>query len=223
MRCEMSIDALIISAGYSSRMNSFKPLMKFQGIPFLFSIILKISNVCQKIFIITGYRDEDLREEITKYLLKEPEKFWLDNANIPTEDWNTLSQKISFHKNPSYHKGMFSSLQCGLNFTEAPWILYHFVDQPHIPKFFYEQFVAQISSDYDWIQPRYRSRSAHPILLNRKVIKSILNSDSFTTLKDLTKKQKFRKKLWDCNFPEVIEDFNTENDITQSGEIDEFI
>jgi len=49
------IHGLILSAGLSSRMTKFKPLLSYKGKSFLQNIVLGLDFVCEKIIIATGY------------------------------------------------------------------------------------------------------------------------------------------------------------------------
>ncbi len=210
----VSLDGLIISAGYSSRMKHFKPLMKYNGIPFLLSIIIKLSNVCQNIVVVIGYQADNLKKEITHWLSQSPEDSWLKLGNLTEKSWFNLSQRINIQYNQDFNLGMFSSLQYGLQQLPNPeWVLYHFVDQPHIPKHFYSKFVTQITSNCNWIQPVYKGRKAHPIIFDSVVINTILKANPTTSLNTLTQKSRFKKKYWNCQFPEIIQDLDTPLDL----------
>ncbi len=212
----VNLDGLIISAGYSSRMKRFKPLMKYNGIPFLLSIIIKLSKVCENIVVVIGYQADNLKKEITHWLNQSPEDTWLKLGNLTEKSWYNLSQRISIEYNQDFNLGMFSSLQCGLRQLLHPkWVLYHFVDQPHIPTHFYSKFVAQISSDFNWIQPVYKGGKAHPIIFDPIVISAILKADPGTNLNIVVQQSKFKKKYWNCQFPEIIQDLDTQLDLTK--------
>jgi molybdenum cofactor cytidylyltransferase len=211
------IDGLIISAGYSSRMKDFKPLRLFNGIPFLLNIIIKISKVCRNIIIVTGFKANHLEAEINHWLKRQPVQNCLKSFNFNEQKWGKLRTQIRFCYNPQFNEGMFSSLQTGLKYLQnSNWILYHFVDQPHLPSKFYQDLVKRISEDVDWIQPVYNQKNAHPIIFNHIVAKKIINSDISQNLYELSNLNIFRKKLWKCQYPEVLTDFNSENDFIKS-------
>ena len=108
---------------------------------------------------------------------------------------------------------MFTSLQKGLEKAkECDWILYHFVDQPHLPQNFYLEFYSQISDKFDWIQPAFSEKNGHPILLNKSLFDHIIYADENSTLKDLNNKLKINKKIWNCDYKEVLDDIDTPED-----------
>ncbi len=212
-------DGLIISAGYSSRMDGFKPLMRYNDMPFLFGIFLKMAQVCRKIVIVTGYRHEDIRHEIDCWLHRHPTSAMRELTGFSAADWHRLPGRLTYVYNPDYDSGMFSSLQAGMrHLPESGWILYHFVDQPHIPVSFYPAFGTAADENYDWIQPRYQDRSGHPILLNGKVRSRILSAGSDASLNSLSSAPEIRKKYWDCHHPQVCIDFDTRRDLSEAGE-----
>ena len=189
-----TIGGLIISAGLSERMRQLKPLISFDDKPFLAHIILKLNTVCQKIVIVTGHQSDTIKNEINTWLKTH-------NKNL---------NNIIWCYNPDFTKGMFTSLQRGLKELDGiGWILYHFVDQPNIPKQFYKQFVNQIDDEYEWIQPGYNSISGHPVLLSDKLVKPILRLSPTKSLRDLSKHKVVKRKIWSCNFPEILQDYDT--------------
>jgi molybdenum cofactor cytidylyltransferase len=214
----MKIEAIVISAGYSSRMNDFKPLMKFEGLPFILQVILKLSDCCDKVHVVTGYRSEDIKEVLTEWFQRSPETAWFEKIGGSKNEWSSLLKKVKYIYNPNFEQGMFSSLKSGLfSCQDAEWILYHFVDQPHIPKEFYNSFIRQISDNFNWIQPCYQQRRGHPLLFHQSLFPEILQADSFSSLYQISQNSAIKKKLWDCPFPQILQNFNSPSDL-QPGE-----
>jgi molybdenum cofactor cytidylyltransferase len=214
----MKIEALIISAGYSRRMKDFKPLLKFEGIPFILSIILKLYRYCERIHIVIGYRAEEIKEVLSKWFNHPPAEILLLANRISEEEWFTLKESVHCIYHPNYDQGMFSSLQAGLVYCQnTDWILYHFVDQPHIPESFYSSFTKQISTDYDWIQPCYHQQKGHPIFLNKSLFPIILKEAPSQSLSRIFKNSVIKTKLWNCPYPQVLRDFDSPLDM-QPGE-----
>lgn len=214
------INALIISAGFSSRMKSFKPLMLFEELPFIISVICKTSQICRNLYIVTGYREEDVREEILKWLDKQPDQQALKSVNLSITEWKKLHLKVNFIYNEHYQHGMFSSLKIGLkHIGKTDWILYHFVDQPHIPADFYPLFKEQLDDQYHWIQPCYQKTNAHPIMIRWDLGEKISKSENVDNLKSFSQNQHIKKKFWNCDYPQVLSDFDTPDSLYQQGEL----
>ncbi len=180
-------------------MTELKALMAFKGKPFLGSIIQKLASVCESIVVVTGHESEKIQKETQTFL----------NGQTHLEN-----KKIIWSFNPDYQKGMFSSLQTGLQALEKnAWVLYHFVDQPTLPAKFYFDFISELDDKYDWLQPTYQAKNGHPILFSPNVARDILNAQTSQSLREIKKNKKISKKYWTCNFPQVLQDFNSIEDI----------
>lgn len=196
------IYGLILSAGLSGRIKMFKPLADYKRKTFIHNIILKLNPVCEKIFIVTGFNSEKLKEEVTKDFSNEKK----------------LLNKLNFVYNENYEQGMFTSLQKGISAAaDCDWILYHFVDQPGLPDNFYKEFVKQVDAIYNWIQPTYKKRHGHPILLGKNLFELIINSSSESNLREISKSLIVKKKYWESNYNEIFQDIDTEEDYLQLG------
>ncbi|MBU0474116.1 MAG: NTP transferase domain-containing protein [Bacteroidetes bacterium] len=184
-----NITALITAAGFSSRMGAFKPLLLYYGKSFLVNIIDKLNPICDKIVVVTGYKASLIETEL---------------KSLPEND------KIQTVFNNNFKDGMFSSLQVGLNNSlDSDWILYHFIDQPNLQTKFYEDLFSQIEDSFDWIQPQFDQKSGHPILLNKRMISIISSLSKTSNLKEISSQTDIRKKYWNCNHPEILNDVDT--------------
>ena len=216
---EDKINALIISAGYSQRMGAFKPSLEYQNLPFILNIVLKTSQICDSVFIVTGYRSSYLRKKVDNLLSRDPLPEWLHKNHISLENWQNLHKQTHFIHNPEFRLGMFSSLQQGLRHMNiTTWTLYHFVDQPHLPASFYQEFSRQVSPNIQWIQPQFKKRNGHPIILHKSLINHIIAAKINENLNSLFKKMPISKKFWDCSYPEILQDFDTLGDLDNGGE-----
>jgi molybdenum cofactor cytidylyltransferase len=194
------IGGLIISAGLSSRMGNFKPLMEFNGETFIEGITKKLAQVCDKVVIVTGYQKEKIESVLS--------------SQFSIHQLSDNSKLLSCVFNPFYESGMFTSLQTGINnLNGCDWVLYHFVDQPFHKIEFYESLKAQIDDNYDWIQPVHDGKYGHPVLFNKRVLGMIKVSSPESNLKIVSDSASIKKKYWNCNHPEVLIDFDTEDDI----------
>ncbi len=193
------IIGLILSAGFSSRMGKFKPLLEYDGKSFVRNVAEKTSAVCDKIVVVTGFKSELIIER-----LKEQTK-------------KNVLDKIQFVFNDEFEKGMFVSLKKGIEACgEARWVLYHFVDQPSLPEEFYFSFVKEIDERFDAIQPVYKGKKGHPIILGRKAIELINRAEENSNLKELFARNELSIKLWECGFPEALKDFDLPEDFEKT-------
>jgi len=188
------INGLIVSAGFSSRMGKFKPLLNFQGKPFIINIVDKLLTVCDKVSVVTGFNHEEIEKLIEEKNAKYNKRVYCDH-------------------NSNYELGMFGSIKTGLNsIAESEWVLYHLVDQPNLPQQFYAEFISRIDNSFDWIQPTYQNQKGHPILFNKKVIKEILCADIKSNLRAVSSLERIKIKLWECNYNEILTDIDFPKD-----------
>ncbi len=186
---KIKISGLVISAGLSSRMGSFKPLLHYKNKSFMMNILSKLDFVCDEIIVVTGHNRELIETELRTF---------------PTIN------RIKTVVNKNYKEGMLSSLQSGLRkLLDSNWVLYHFVDQPTLPIIFYKYFITQIDNRFDWIQPTYNGKNGHPILIHKRVVEKIIEASAKSNLKELTQSSNIKKKYWNCNYPEIHDDVDT--------------
>jgi len=191
---------LLIAAGLSSRMGKPKALLLQDDLPFAIVILKKMILVCDNIIVVLGHSAEKIKRELQVFINNSEE----------------LKSRVKFVTNEQYQKGMFSSLKCGLNEVKnSEWLLYHFVDQPGLPKIFYQEFRDQIDYEYDWIQPAYINEKGHPILLHNSIFNSILELPDDSSLKEISKNNKIKKKFWDCTYKEIFQDIDYPSDLKQ--------
>ena len=193
-------NGLLIAAGLSSRMGKPKALLLQDDLPFAIVILKKMILVCDKIVVVLGHSVEKIKIELQVFINNSDE----------------LKSSVKFVTNEQFEKGMFTSLKSGLNEVKnSEWILYHFVDQPGLPGKFYQEFKDQIDDEYDWIQPTYKNEKGHPLLLHNSIFNSILELPDDSSLKEISKNSSVRKKLWDCNHKEILQDIDYPSDLKQ--------
>jgi len=189
IQMEYKIIGLITAAGFSYRMGDFKPLMDYRGKSFLENIVQKLNPICDEVVVITGHNANLIETEIKSFQ-------------------NFENVKTIFNEN--FKDGMFSSLQTGLrNLLNADWILYHFVDQPNLPISFYENLLFQKDNCFDWIQPKFKQKNGHPILINKRLINKIISSPVTCNLKEISRTNNISKKYWNCEYSEILNDIDT--------------
>jgi molybdenum cofactor cytidylyltransferase len=185
------VTAVVLAAGYSSRMGCNKYLLPIDGEAMIVHILKKISAVCKRIIVVLGHDEKILRAVIS-------------SAAIGTD------QQIEFVVNADFQLGMFSSLQRGLRETEnTEWVLYHFGDQPSLPPEFYTEFIEQTGAGKVWIQPKYKDRNGHPILINKKLFSVITSAPVESSLRECLSRISYERYFWRCEYPGVLQDIDT--------------
>lgn len=196
----MKILGLILAAGYSSRIGSFKPLLQYEDKAFIIHIIEKLLSCCERVFIVVGFQKEQLIAHIEKFL--EPH----------------LNDRIVFIENKHFHDGMFSSIQAGLRAIEPELndedrVMLHLVDQPHIPEYVYKKLAeCAESEDYEIVIPSYKKSAGHPIIFGKRIVEQILAAPPTHTLKDIIHKNKDRIHYLDVEAEQIIQNINTPKD-----------
>ncbi len=206
------VNGLLISAGLSGRMGEFKPLMQFNGEPFVTGITRKLVSFCEKVVIVTGFQNEKVEALIdSQFSITR-----LDSTRlIESERVNSqFPNKVTCVYNPNYTKGMFTSLKAGIEqLKNSEWVLYHFVDQPFFTNEFYKKMVSQANDEFDWVQPVHDGKEGHPVMFNKKVIDMIAESPLDSNLRMIRDLPVIRKNYWNCDCPEVLVDFDTKEDL----------
>lgn len=185
--------AVILAAGYSSRMKAFKPLLPVGETTALEMILkaLKQAGVHQTI-VVTGHERNKLQPIIA--------------AAEATEAYNT-----------EFDKGMFSSIKKGLQagsetYCDASGFFLIPVDCPLISaevlKLLMQQVEHQTSEDVFFV-PVFEGKKGHPLYIPHIYIKEIFNYDGPGGLKGIT------DKYWDkmirvpVNEEECVMDMDT--------------
>lgn len=147
---------LILAAGYSSRMNAFKPLLDFGGMPLLQRQIRLFRRAgVEEVWVVTGHRREALAS-----LLEE--------------------ENVRPVFNERYDQGMFSSVRAGVEAAGAagrPLFILP-VDYPLIPPFMLQrQLEAYGEAGEGVVYSSFGDRKGHPPLVGPELLPGILESD----------------------------------------------
>jgi len=201
----MKLSGLLIVSGLSSRISGFKPLLRYEEKSFLITIVEKMLSVLSQVVVVVGHNHIQLLEELNTHFNNEMEK--------TSDDSWIVGNRIIIICNNNYQKGMFTSLQLGAKqLNDSDWILYHFIDQPHLPKEFYSKIPKQQNNSSNWVQPTFKGLKGHPILFDKKVLSKIIDADYSSNLRELLKDESLIKRYWNCNYPQILEDIDTDED-----------
>lgn len=151
------IDALILSAGKSSRMGFTKALVDWHNQKLIqFQIETLLSSGCNNVFIVLGHE----KEKIIPYIQKE----------------NT---KIIYNEN--YKKGKSSSIIKGINNLNKNTnnLLIIGVDQPRPIKFLKKLLHFHCKNNAMISAPLNNNKRGHPIIFNEKMFPEILKIGKF--------------------------------------------
>lgn len=157
MENSIKLSTVIISAGYSSRMGDFKPLLKF-GEKTALEVLVETYIQCgiEDIVVVLGYRAEDIIEKL-RHL------------------------KVKWTINEDYKDGMYSSIKVGIMKIDKDSIGFFLnpVDIPIIKTSTIESLKLEYSKgEKDIIYPVFNGRRGHPPLISSIYIKHILEDSS---------------------------------------------
>lgn len=161
------IAAIVICAGYSSRMGSFKPFLKFGKLTAVETVIntYKSSGI-KDIILVAGYRGQDVIEKFK----------------------NT---GVICVLNEEYSKGMFSSIIKGMEALEDKIEAFFLqpVDIPLMKKYTIDIMKNKfLESDEGIIYPTFSGKRGHPPLIDCRYKQAILSSDGEGGLKRILEK-----------------------------------
>jgi molybdenum cofactor cytidylyltransferase len=146
----MSVQGVLLAAGFSSRMGCNKLILELNGRTVLERCLDSMSRVCSRIFVVGGHRARELEPLIKHY---------------------PQSQLIL---NQAYSEGMFSSVLCGIKQVYEDRFFLCPADYPLIPQETYQQL---LQVDGEIIIPTFNGRRGHPVLMESRVISDILNGN----------------------------------------------
>ena len=183
--------AIVVAAGYSSRMHDFKPLLKFGGKTAIRTVIetLKLSGV-NDIITVLGHRSEELEKSI-------------GDCNV----------KCVYNEN--YPKGMYTSVVRGVE-EVGTHISAFFIWPVDIP-LIKEHTIINLMEKYNEknqgiIHPSFDGKRGHPPLIDYKYAQAIILGDGEGGLKrllDRYENDSYNLPLWD---QAILMDMDTEED-----------
>jgi putative nucleotidyltransferase with HDIG domain len=156
MNVNENISAIVLAAGYSSRMGQFKSLLKLGNFTALeHSVRCFLKAGVSDVRVVTGYRADEVAAAVK-------------------------SLEVRLVHNPAFTDGMYSSVQAGVR-TLEPEVSAFFVlpvDCPLIKAATVQQLLARFrfSSGKGVIYPVFNGKRGHPPLISTKLADHILNN-----------------------------------------------
>ena len=182
----MSITALILAAGASSRMGSPKALLLYRGETFLDRLINACELSCTDVVVVLGQHASEIRAGIRG--------------------------KARFVQNPDPDRGQLSSLQCGLAETPGS-AMFIPVDLPSIESCTIRQLVEAFETNSALIAvPRFDGKHGHPVCIARPVIEELLALPATGQARDVISRHRAETLYVDVNDPGILRDIDTRLD-----------
>lgn len=189
--------AVILAAGYSSRMGAFKPLLPIGHKPAVEHLIDALEAVgIGKIVVVSGYKKEALSAALA-------------------------DRSVLLADNENFKDGMFSSLQKGIEEgmkamdsceqrQACQGFFLNLVDSPLTPAWVLEEVLAAHKKHpKSLIVPCYKGKKGHPLFIPTQYIEEILNHDGTGGLKAITTKYETEMIRLEVDAEEVVLDMDT--------------
>ncbi|MGE5353444.1 MAG: nucleotidyltransferase family protein [Acidobacteriota bacterium] len=176
------LSGVILAAGFSSRMNTWKMELKIKDRPLLYYTIRPMLEVCSEVIIVGGFSIEKLSELIGSI-----------SGAMGSE-----KEKIRLVKNEDFQKGMFSSVKRGLEETDlnSDGIFIMPGDMPFVRLDTYIKLSDLLASgsDKDIMFPAtlinmeaggVRWKKGHPVLLRGRIKDQIIRNENDAVFRDV--------------------------------------
>ncbi|MFZ7101516.1 MAG: DVU_1551 family NTP transferase [Peptococcaceae bacterium] len=188
------VAALILAAGYSSRMGDFKPLLSLQGKPVITRTIAGLrQGGITDIRVVVGYRAADLLPVLS-------------------------SQGVAPIINKDYHAGMFSSILTGLNSLAGERDGFFLLpgDIPLVKSTTVEKLLEKYhQTGCSVVYPTFLGERGHPPFIARKCFAEILAADVEANLSLILEKFAQDACEVECVDQGVLLDMDTPEDYRQ--------
>ncbi len=148
-------EAVILAAGFSSRVGSNKMELLIDNKPVLGNTIEAFSSLCQRIIVVGGHYYNEVELITSQY------------------------ESVELVKNENYSKGMFSSILHGVSFVNENCFICP-GDYPLINTSVVEKLSVEIG---EFVVPTYNGKRGHPVLLNAETIKRLKSEPVNSNLK----------------------------------------
>ena len=190
------ISAILLAAGESRRMETFKQLLDYDGKTFVECCVDNLlASRADEVVIVTGHRDADVRRALA-------------------------GRAVTFVFNADYRAGMSSSIKRGVSAltekTEA--ILLSLADQPQIGAPIIDHVIDVYHSRRPLlVVPTYAGRNGHPIVLSARLKPEILGFDDAIGLRQVVHANSGQAIYTEVGSEAVLLDFDYPEDYERLG------
>ncbi len=161
-----SVDCVLLAAGESIRMGSWKMLLPFGGTTIIGTCLSAALEVCRRVIVVTGFRGEELEERV-----------------LGTDP------RVLAVRNDRWRDGMFASIRRGVREVGTADYFIALGDMPRVDAALYRDLLVCRrlieADDIDAAVPTYRGKKGHPVLLGSRARELILAADEAVTLRDV--------------------------------------
>ncbi len=185
----MSVETVILAAGRSSRMGTFKMELPLGGKPLIVRTVEIYAPISDRIIVVGGYKIDLLRQLLA-------------------------GTGVEVVENLDYDRGMFSSVQTGMAYARGEKIFITPGDCALAPKWVPRRMLAVVG---EIVIPTYRGRGGHPLLIDKSVVPIILGEPPDSTLKKVITRMSACRIEVDTEL--ILFDIDTEQDYQKAREL----
>lgn len=190
----MSVDAVILAGGYSTRADGFKMEFDIEGKTILQRCIEGFYDSCRKIIVVTGFKYEKIEKLVKDY------------------------EKVVTVYNDNYPKGMFTSIKKGISQVESEKFFLTPGDYPLINKKIVDDMLTKSikvkNKNKEVIIPSFYGKGGHPILADSSIVQDILVKSDDYNLREFLKNRKVAYEIIEDK--SIILDVDTAQDYNEA-------
>lgn len=176
------IEGIILAGGYSSRAQTNKMMLRFDGKPVILHTVLSLLPYVNRLKVVTGFYDADIRETL---------------KNLP---------QIEITNNPNYDKGMFSSVLWGVKDVDCDIFIIP-GDCPFVSK---KTMEALKAGSGEIRVPVYQGETGHPLFIKRELVNILKKEPVDYNLKAF--RNRYNYEIINVDDKNVLNDIDTIND-----------
>jgi len=186
------VAAILLAAGRSRRMGEFKPLLPFGDQTVNESCVKNLcaAGIDEAIVVVVGHRADDVREQLKGF-------------------------DVGFAYNPDPDSEMSVSIAVGVEkiSPHVKAILIALVDHPAVPPSVITQLIDEWRrGDARLVQPEYKGRGGHPVLIDLTYRAALRNLDPQRGLRSLFETHRAEVRRLIVDSPYVARDMDTWED-----------
>lgn len=166
----MTIEGIILAAGFSSRAGAFKMELPLGQRKLLEITIETMKNWCSRIVVVAGYMPDRVKAIVRPYAF------------------------VHAAVNNEFQRGMFSSVQEGVRHLEGDAFFMTPGDYPFITPLVYQTLTNALetaSPGTDIFIPTFNGRKGHPVLMKKRMVNEILAEPVDSMLKTVINRNSF--------------------------------
>ena len=154
-----STDCVMLAAGESTRMGTFKLMLPTGGATVIESSVANALAAGCRVLLVVGHQGEQVRELFAG------------------------RDGVTIVENPEYRRGMFSSIRVGVSQVRTGRFFIALGDMPLIEPGIFRLLTT--FDDADAVRPTFDGRKGHPVLMVRDLIDTIRKYDDSRSMSDV--------------------------------------